>query len=84
MLSIGGGQFDFFTDKHEGMIGVDPSKIVIWVDEKGFSVSPGEGEPKNYGEFKTIDDLFSGFMVDGLPFVDAVLPDIPKLIQLYT
>lgn len=81
-LNINGGQFDFFTEKHEGMIGVSPTKIVIWVDGTGYSKKAEETEPKNIGEYESVDELLGNFRVDGGIFADNVLPEITKLNKL--
>jgi len=79
-LSIRGGQFDFQTDRHEGMIGINPSSIVIWVDD----ISADGDEPKYIGEFKDVDELLEEFKVDGESFATNVLPKIIKLNMLLT
>ena len=43
-LARTGGQFVFYTDTHEGMIGITPSRIVIWVDYLGFSKIANEDD----------------------------------------
>ena len=81
-LNVSGGQFMFSTKKQEGMIGVCPSYIFIWVDDK--EGSDLTAEPKNVGEFETIREMLEQFVVNGQPFSESVLPDIEKLEQLYT
>lgn len=80
VLNVSGGQFNFQTDKHEGMIGISPASVVIWVDDIG---AEGE-EPKNIGEFKSISELLEKFKVDGEDFVVNILPQITELSMLKT
>jgi hypothetical protein len=79
-LNVSGGQFDFQTDKHEGMIGISPASVVIWVDD----IDADRDEPKNIGEFKNIDELLEKFNVDGEPFVVTILPKITELNMIRT
>ena len=80
ILDISGGQFDFQTDKHEGMIGISPASVVIWVDD----IDADGDEPKYIGEYKNVNELLEKFNVDGKPFVVNVLPQITKLNMLRT
>lgn len=85
-VDVVGGQFTFETEKYEGMIGVTPARIVIWVDDRGFSsqsVEDDESEPKNVGEFKNADDLLETFAVDGMKF-ELLLPEIKSLSVMMT
>lgn len=82
LLNISGGQFEFYTDKHEGMIGLSPSQIMIWVDDLGFGKITDDVEPKNIGYYNSIDDLLKTFKVDNELFADNVLPQITSLIRL--
>lgn len=86
-FNISGGQFVFNTDKHEGMIGISPLKVFIWVDVRGWANKPNVNddlEPSNIGEFETVDELLSSFKVGEKLFSEFVLPNINKLNQIYT
>lgn len=86
-LNVYGGQFTFFTNQYEGMIGVSPSRVVIWVDDKGFGELNGDDEdlePRNIGVFESVNELLLKFKVDGKPFIEFLLPDIKELNQIYT
>lgn len=80
VLSVSGGQFYFQTDRHEGMIGISPASVVIWVDDIGTD----RDEPKHIGEFNNVSDLLDEFEVDGESFVENILPEITKLNMLRT
>lgn len=80
VLNVSGGQFVFQTDKHEGMIGISPASVVIWVDDIG---ADGE-EQKNIGEFKSVNELLEKFNVDGEPFAVIILPKITELNMIRT
>jgi hypothetical protein len=80
ILNVSGGQFYFRTDKHEGMIGISPASVVIWVDD----IDADGDEPKNIGEFKSVNELLEKFDLDGNLFVADVLPQITKLNMLRT
>ena len=80
VLDVDGGQFDFQTDNHEGMIGISPASVVIWVDD----IDADGEEPKNIGQFKSVTELLEQFKVDGEPFVVNILPHIKKLNMLTT
>lgn len=82
-LDVVGGMFIFNTNKHEGMIGVTMSNVVVWVDDNGFGERADEAEPRNVGEFNSIDELLSKFNVDGKSFAEYVLPEISKLHKMY-
>ena len=82
-LRVNGGQFYFSTNKHEGMIGVSPSKVLIWVDAIGFSEGGGESIPRNVGEYECVDELLKVFFVDGEKFVDSILPKIESLSKIF-
>jgi len=81
-LCINGGQFEFNTNIYEGMIGITPSKIVIWVDKVGYSNSENEDEPKYIGEFESVEELLDTFMVADKSFAKSVLPEIASLIPI--
>lgn len=87
MLNVIGGQFVFATNRHEGMIGVSPAGVVIWVDDAGFGTPKNsrddDSEPRNAGEYRSIDEMLSNFKVDGKLFVEAVLPEIEELNRIY-
>lgn len=80
VLSVSGGQFTFQTDRYEGMIGISPASVVIWVDDIGSN----RDEPKHIGEFTNVSDLLEKFKIDGEPFVVNILPKITKLNMLRT
>lgn len=87
ILSISGGQFDYRTGKYEGMLGVSPNSIVVWADDVGFSNATNDNddaEPRNVGEFATVDEMLAQFRVDGELFADVVLPDIKEVIPIYS
>ena len=42
-----------------------------------------DGEPRNQGEYKNVDELLSTFMVDGELFAESVLPAIEQLHTIY-
>lgn len=85
ILNISGGQLDFRTGKHEGMFGISPNKIVVWVDDVGFSDSENDNaEPKNIGEFATVEEMLAQFRVDGELFADVVLPEIKEITPIYS
>ena len=79
-LSVSGGQFTFQADRYEGMIGITPANVVIWVDDIGSD----SDEPKNIGEFNSVSDLLEKFNVDGESFVASILPRIKSLNMLRT
>lgn len=79
-LSVSGGQFEFQTDKHEGMIGISPASVVIWVDD----IDADGDEPKNIGEFKSVNELLEKFNVDGESFVATILPEIVEINMIRT
>lgn len=87
-INVTGGQFDFETDKYEGMVGVSHSSVVIWVDDIGYSKPSGDTddgtEPRNIGYYKSSDDLLEQFKVDGILFSDSVLPEIKELVRILT
>lgn len=80
ILSVSGGQFTFQTDRYEGMIGISPASVVIWVDDIGSD----SDEPKHIGEFNNVSDLLDEFKLDGESFVVNILPKITKLNMLLT
>lgn len=82
-----GGTFNFFTARYEGFIFwmKGSRRLVIWVDDKGFT-SPensSDAEPRNIGEFHSIEEMLAKFKVDGTLFAESVLPTIEKLNQIY-
>ncbi|MBO5976462.1 MAG: hypothetical protein J6P94_04735 [Oscillospiraceae bacterium] len=83
-LAVTGGQFNFRTAMHEGMIGISPNSLVIWVDNIGFGESKIDDEPMCFGEFQSIGELLDSFKVDGKLFSESVLPEIDKLYRLLT
>ena len=83
-LAVQGGQFDFRTAQYEGMIGISPDSVVIWVDNIGFGEEKADNEPMHYGEFKNVGELLEHFKVDGRLFVESVLPEIDILCRLLT
>lgn len=80
ILNVSGGQFNFQADRYEGMIGISPANVVIWVDD----IDTDREEPKNIGEFKSVSDLLEKFNVDGESFVVNILPKITNLKMLRT
>ena len=48
-LAVTGGQFNFRTAMYEGMIGISPNSLVIWVDNIGFGESNIDDEPMCFG-----------------------------------
>ena len=78
VLDVQGGQFEFETDQNEGMIGISPSQVVIWVDDLGFC----EGEPEYIGYYRSVDELLEKFKVNGKPFAETLLPEIGKLHRI--
>lgn len=79
-----GGTFEFSTSKYEGMIFSVENEVFIWVDDIGFSKSPIDAEPRNVGEYKTIDEMLDNFKVDNEMFANTVLQDISELKQIYS
>ena len=86
-VNVIGGTFDFTTDKYEGLIGVSNREYIIWVDDLGYGTrqvdEDSDGEPRNQGEYKNVDELLSTFMVDGELFAESVLPAIEQLHTIY-
>ena len=86
-VNVIGGTFDFTTDKYEGLIGVSNREYIIWVDDLGYGTrqvdEDSDGEPRNQGEYKNLDELLSTFMVDGELFAESVLPTIERLDMVY-
>lgn len=82
-----GGTFNFFTEQHDGFIFwlKGSRRLVIWVDDKGFSSleNSSDAEPRNIGEFQSIEEMLAKFKVDGALFAESVLPTIEKLNQIY-
>lgn len=82
-----GGTFNFFTEQYEGFIFwmKGSRRLVIWVDDKGFSSSENssDAKPKSIGEFQSIEEMLETFKVDGTLFAKAILPNVEKLNQIY-
>lgn len=82
-----GGTFNFFTEQHDGFIFwlKGSRRLVIWVDNKGFSSQENNNgtEPRNIGEFQSIEEMLAKFKVDGTLFAESVLPTVEKLNQIY-
>lgn len=78
-----GGTFNFFTARYEGFIFwmKGSRRLVIWVDDKGFT-SPensSDAEPRNIGEFQSIEEMLAKFKVDGTLFAESVLPTMGEI-----
>lgn len=86
ILSGAGGQFVFSTDQHEGMIGITPASVVIWVDKIGYNNAEAEdeAEPQNAGKFKNVDELLEAFKVDSVLFSEKILPQVETLNRILT
>ena len=86
-VNVFAGQFWFTTKKYEGMVGVSNREYIIWVDDLGYGTrqvdEDSDGEPRNQGEYKNLDELLSTFMVDGELFAESVLPAIEQLHTIY-
>ena len=86
-VNVFAGQFGFTTKKYEGMVGVSNREYIIWVDDLGYGTrqvdEDSDGEPRNQGEYKNLDELLSTFMVDGELFAESVLPTIERLDMVY-
>ena len=80
LLNVSGGQFAFQTDRHEGMIGISPASVVVWVDD----IDADGDEPKYIGEYKSVNELLEKFKVDDEHFVANILPKITNLNMLKT
>ena len=80
VLDVQGGQFEFRTDRYEGMVGVSPSAVVIWVDY----LNVNGHEPKYVGSYGSIRELLEAFYVEGQAFATAILPEISGLNLLIT
>lgn len=82
-----GGTFNFFTEQHDGFIFwlKGSRRLVIWVDNKGFSSQENNNgaEPRNIGEFQSVEEMLAKFKVDGTLFAESVLPTVEKLNQIY-
>lgn len=87
-LNVSGGQFRLSTKTQEGMIGVCPANVFIWVDDKGSGNPENRGNsnkgPKNVGIFESVQEMLEQFKVNGVLFSESVLPDIEKLEPIYT
>ena len=86
-VNVFAGQFWFTTKKYEGMVGVSNREYIIWVDDLGYGTrqvdEDSDGEPRNQGEYKNVDELLTTFMVDGELFAESVLPAIEQLHTIY-
>ena len=84
--SIGGigGEFNFYTADYEGLIFATPTRAFIWVDFNGYRTADVVDEPKNIGDYNSVDELLDAFEVDGVLFSESVLPKITTLSQVYT
>ena len=78
VLDVQGGQFDFQIGRYEGMIGISPSQVVIWVDDSDFC----KGEPEFIGYYRSVDELLEKFQVKGQLFAETLLPKIGKLHRI--
>ena len=78
VLDVQGGQFDFQIGRYEGMVGITPSQVVIWVDDTDFY----KGEPEYIGYYRSVDELLEKFRVKGKPFAETLLPEISELHRI--
>ena len=87
-LNVSGGRFRLSTKTQEGMIGVCPENVFIWVDDKGRGNPENRGNgndgPRNIGLFGSVQEMLEQFRVDGAFFSESVLPDITDLEHLYS
>ena len=88
ILNVSGGRFRLSTKTQEGMIGVCPENVFIWVDDKGRGNPENRGNgndgPRNIGFFGSVQEMLEQFMVDGVLFSESVLPDREELKRIYT